>query len=319
MNVSLIGIVLTGIVIVVIAMVGHLIWSRGISTGLNFVVPMSRATGLRIVAAIAIVTFGIAGIAQVDGEEGWPFTWLAVIIVLVGLLLVWRQSIAVGHLVIGATTIDVALIGTLRITGYVGPEAPGPGFAVTFPLDPAERAALVAHADSLDWTDTAHATTDRQFMDSMVAGAPVPTDIVGEIKAPYNAHRRDRSDLVEGRIVWRIRIIRADSAATPYPGGYHTRADTGAKRLDLPPGTSYVWVDSLVMTDRFNGVARTFIIPANPADSVRLGPQMRYSYHKTGLSQNTGYWWNRAFARWTFQHGSGWSWGDCTSHGCCEM
>lgn len=324
MNFGLPAGILLGLVVLAVVTVAHLFWSKGISSAPLGYGLTTRRAGVRILFVTGTVVLVVAILSVVDGTEALAFVAMAVGIMAVGFWLHFKRNPYMGHLVIGATTIDVVLYTTFFITGYVGPEAGRPTFPVVFPLSNIDRDSLTRHANSLDWSDSAHAVMDVNFMDSVRNGVPVPTDIVGEIRAPARAHNRDMPDLSRGAgaIVWRIRIT--DIRGTPYPGGYHTADSAGTKRLDLPPGDSYVWVDNLAMLTSDSGTANAWIIPVNPLDSVRRGPPVTFHHHKSGFKARSSathpnYWWNRSLARWTFQHGAGWAWSDCTSHGCCSM
>lgn len=312
------------------------------------------------VIVFLVVTIGLAAFQGVlPGEEGFSIYVFAVVGTLaVGFIVhlfsrkatkPGLQQLA-GYFFYAATGIFFVFMTTLRHTHFLGPEAPRPSVTITDSIRPAQRAALILHAQTqLDWGDDTltHAVTDRQFLDSVAGNQPVPTDIVGEITPPRNAFRREASDLGPGKgaIVYRFRLYNVVTGLAYPSREYHSVAlDTASRRFGvarassaglasaavaqdtapprrkeiwLPPGESYMWIDSLVMNTPDSGTARSFIIPVDPQFPVRRGPPVKYYYHATGM-QRPGYWWNRSLAKWSFGHGSGWTWGNCTTHGCCE-
>lgn len=183
--------------------------------------------------------------------------------------------------------------------------------------DPAQRQIFLnfardnreIHLDSIT-----HGQSDRNILDTLgTRGLIVPAGGI---------HNLEFKDLGpgQGRIVWRISIT--GSRGYPY--------------LDVPAGASYVLIDSLVRRDsnhadvrkylmhareshgyqedtedtEIYGIARALIVPDNLADTVRQRTVL--------VKRHFGYWWNRPTARWAGP-GAHHGWGDCTTHGCCEM
>lgn len=168
--------------------------------------------------------------------------------------------------------------------GFLGSRTPAPPETITNPLDPAQRDAVLSYARGLTYADTVcdaftqhdprggyHGQCDRNLVDTVGTVAIVSPEV--------NIHRSRAGDLRRGRVQLRIdiRVTRPDLD----PQWIY-------KTLGVPPGVSYVWVDSL-STTAGGGTARAVVVPEDarfPAfeKTVRLYPGPR---------------WNLAVARWT--------------------
>ena len=141
--------------------------------------------------------------------------------------------------------------------------------AISPSMGASERAAFLEYAATLTYDLETHGVADREFLDTVVSGKAVPTDIVGTIVPASNSHKRTLADLSgSGGLHLRIDITTIDG--NPHPAGYSP--------LGLPPGTSYVWIDSLKMDTDSTGTGRALIIPADPSRAVVVRP-FWYTHH----------------------------------------
>jgi len=202
-----------------------------------------------------------------------------------------RGRLALGlHLVAAGT---LAWIAMESCFGLIGRRTPAPSAAVvtalaqdvTRPgaLTAADRSAVIAYANGLQFADSTHGHAppdkyhgqwDKNLLDTLGS--------IGLVAPEENIHRTWRRDLAwhRGRVQLRITIVSA-------PG--HPGSAVNQDGILLYPGITYVWVDSLDMTNGDSGTARALYIPV---DSTR--PIQRKLLHVL-----RGYPWNRAVARWT--------------------
>lgn len=189
----------------------------------------------------------------------------------------------------------IGWIGTALFWGFVGPRTPAPPAAVITSLmvsgdsarlaaiSASDRAMLIAYAESLSFADSAeshhppdkyHGQWDKNLLDTL--------GTVGLVQPEENIHRTWKRDLRwgAGRVQLKITIV----PSTHHPGTIV--ADDG---ILLFPGTTYVWVDSLMMTGRDSGTARALYIP----DNTTLPVQRKLLHVLRGNP------WNQAVARWT--------------------
>lgn len=199
--------------------------------------------------------------------------------------------------VLGATA-RIVLLGILAavalawvVAGFrtrvIGPGTPPPPPGLTDPTNPQQLTLAVQYGNSLSFDSVTHRAADERFLtildtvtiDTVIRGsrvefrplsAPRVRKLVGpraKIVPQTLAFRNDIGDISPGagRIVARIYVdptYQAPNGARGYPP------------LNLPPGLSYLWIDSLR-----GDSARVVIIPAGP-DGPQLGVRLgRVHYH----------------------------------------
>jgi hypothetical protein len=213
---------------------------------------------------------------------------------------------------------------------YVGDATPA--FQPNTSTDPtAQPGALFAFAETLTF-DTNHVAADEQWLEvqdtvKLVGGstlthpalqAAIRIDtlqpagdslqlrvwslgpqarILPEVNSKYN-RLRDLNGVGggRGRIVAKVWVDPAYRNGGGYP------------KLGLPPGTSYLWVDSLVSADT-GSIFRAFVI--TPTEARRVAG--------TSLHPDRNYWSTRSAAKWAF-HPNDPCWCEsCMSHGWCRV
>lgn len=189
-------------------------------------------------------------------------------------------------LVVGMGLVAVSCTKSIRAKveteiGVRGPHTPAAPPSITDPMNPAQRAAILAYARTLEFADPTHDSTeefhgqwDRALVDTLGDTAIVEPEV--------NIHRTDDAELQRGRIQMKIVVLVGRPGRTP---------QQIYDALGVPPGISYVWVDSLAMHSPTAGVARKVVIPADTSLEVRVKPVEVY--------RNPHVVWSRAVARWT--------------------
>lgn len=164
----------------------------------------------------------------------------------------------------------------------LGPHTPAPPASITEPTNRAQRGAILSFAaESLVFADPANDSThffhgqwDRALVDTLGDTAIVEPEV--------NIHRTDDAELVRGRIQMKIVLLVGRPGRTP---------QQIYDAVGVPPGISYVWVDSLHMDSRTEGKARKVVVPADTS----LETHTRWVH----VYRNPQSIWNRAVARWT--------------------
>ena len=145
----------------------------------------------------------------------------------------------------------------------IGRPTPKPG-TLTNPRDPAQRGAALAYGDSLQWAEDAthrfHGQFDRNLLDTLGTRGTVTPEI--------GMHRMRPEQLDSGRIQLRVNILPGAGYLAGYPAGRYGRLSPSGE-YRLPPGKSYVWVDSLTLYAPPHGdtigIAKIVVIPADTA------------------------------------------------------
>ena len=205
-------------------------------------------------------------------------------------------------LVPAIAAVGVGLLWTMLHFGLAGARTPAPPASISCTPDTSQRKAVLAYARTL------------QFAEYIDSTDVYPTDTLGEYQRgpdPYhghggkyhgqwdkdlvdtlgdvvilepevNIHRSRASDLRCGRIQMRMRLRVGQKGREPMQI---------YESLRVPPGVSYLWVDSLQLTNSDSGTARGVIFPVDPGLPARI--------EKVRVYRNGSTIWNRAVARWT--------------------
>ena len=120
----------------------------------------------------------------------------------------------------------------------LGPHTPAPPDSITDPTNRAQRGAILAFAaqrlvfadPANDSTHSFHGQWDRALVDTLGDTAIVEPEV--------NIHRTDDAELLQGRIQMKIVLLVGRPGRTP---------QQIYDAVGVPPGISYVWVDSLQM------------------------------------------------------------------------
>ncbi len=248
-----------------------------------------------ILATAAVVYAAGTAVSWVFSPVSSGVAWgvVAVVVVLIWAAIDRARPAGASLAVVLGTAAGIA--GAWVVVGWwtqaIGPGTPAAG-GVTDPTDPAQRAQVLAYADSLDFDSLTHRAADERFLtildtvrtDTVITGVGPRTTVslrpladslwrVRKLIGPWakivpesRAYRNDPDDIGvgRGRIVARVYVdpaFRAPNGADGYPP------------LNLPPGLSYLWIDSLGPRA---DTARVVIIPANPQLGVRVG-HVRYT------------------------------------------
>ena len=189
-------------------------------------------------------------------------------------------------LVVGMGLVVVSCAKSIRSKveteiGVRGPHTAAPPPSITDPVNPAQRGAILAYARTLEFADPTHDSTeeyngqwDRALVDTLGDTAIVEPEV--------NIHRTDDAELQRGLIQMKIVVLVGRPGRTP---------QQIYDALGVPPGISYVWVDSLVMHSPTTGIARKVVIPADTSLEVRV--------KRVEVYRNPHVVWSRAVARWT--------------------
>ena len=162
---------------------------------------------------------------------------------------------------------------------------PPPAVVPGLPIADTTRSAVVRYGRSLVYADTVcndmtqhgrgsqfHGQCDRGFVDTLGTEAIVTPEV--------HIHETGAADLRVGRIQMRIEILVHRSGRD---------AQTTYDELGVPPGVSYVWVDSLKFAGSDSAVARKVVFPVDSTLPIKI------SWVKVYRSK----YWNQAVARWT--------------------
>jgi len=195
----------------------------------------------------------------------------------------------------------IALVAAGSLVRYIGPGTDAPPDNITDPLTQSRE--VLAYAQSLTY-DSSHHAQDEQWLEVKPSrGAPVDS-ILGpraRINPESNSFRNGRGDLVgsgagKGRIVARIWV----------DPGY--RSGLGHRKLRLPAGISYLWIDSLAA--KGDGLPiRALIFPANGEPPTRI-PNAVYGVYKR-------MWASYPQGRWQYDPNDPCMCESCVSHGWC--
>jgi hypothetical protein len=186
--------------------------------------------------------------------------------------------------VIAASGGGVAWLLSGFVFGLLGGGTPAPIAAITNPLDPAQRSAVLSYARSLEFADTLctsttqhapesyHGQCDRNLVDTLGTVAIVSPEV--------HAHRTGAAALRRGRIQLRVEIQVSRLDVSP---------QQVYDEIGLYPGVSYLWVDSLAVRPGDSTTARAVIVPADG----------RFPISVRTIRVYPGETWNLAVARWT--------------------
>jgi hypothetical protein len=197
----------------------------------------------------------------------------------------------------------VALVATGATVRYIGPGTEPPPKDIRDPLTQAPE--VLAYAQRLIY-DSSHHAQDEQWLEVKPSrGAPLDS-ILGpraRISPERNSFRNGRSALVgigagKGRIVARIWV----------DPGYRNGA--GHPKLRLPPGTSYLWLDSLPSSG-YGVPMRALIFPEGGGPPVRI-PNAVYGLYKR-------MWASYPQGRWQYDPNDPCMCESCVSHGWCQV
>lgn len=186
-------------------------------------------------------------------------------------------------LVVGMGLVVVSCAKSIRAKveteiGVRGPHTPAPPPSITDPMNPAQRGAILAYARTLEFADSTkeqyHGQWDKVLVDTLGDMAMVEPE--------ENIHRTDDAELQRGLIQMRIEVLVGRPGRKPMDI-YNA--------LKVPPGISYVWVDSLYLDSAKVWHARAVVIPQD----TTLPPMPR----PVTVFRSPGVVWSRAVARWT--------------------
>lgn len=181
----------------------------------------------------------------------------------------------------GVTLTSLAVLLALGAAGWLSPSVdtfnrtPAPPDSITNPMDPAQRAAVVEYARTLTFAQENpheyqyHGQSDRNLLDTR--------GTIGTVTPEVNIHRTASEDLQRGRIQLRITVETLRDGMEAYDS------------LGVPPGVSYVWVDSRQVMGNDSGSARAVIIPIDTRFPVRA--------HRVEVHRGPDL--NQPVARWT--------------------
>ncbi len=239
--------------------------------------------------------------------------WATVILVIAALAIIWtipkldkwfdrsepRKGLRWlgGGLGVGLVAMTVA--GFLN--GYIGPGTDAPDG-----IDDVanQRQQALAYARGLTYAQD-HGSGDEQWLDVKDSVTRQIDPLLGPRARIYperNSHRNSRRDLAgmglrKGRVVARMEV-EADTR----------RGGIGYRKLRLPVGTSYLWIDNL--SGKGDSVAiRAFIISDSGVTPVSNAFYKRYPKH----------WSSHARAHWEFDPNDVCICEDCVSHGHCTV
>jgi hypothetical protein len=243
------------------------------------------------------VSVGVTVIVALLAARSWWWstlsTWLALTVLgvsIVLLLIAVRRAPPPGGIIgtVGRTALLAAGAGvalTWVVIGFrtqsIGSGTPPPPAGLVDPTNPQQLALAVQYGDSLDYDSVTHRAADERFLTILdtvrvdtvigprgtVAFRPLDPPRVRKLIGPRakivperRAYRNARGDLGprRGRIVARVWVDPAYQA----PNGARGYPPSG-----LPPGWSYLWIDSLGVR---GDTARVVIIPADPQQGVRV-------------------------------------------------
>ncbi len=169
---------------------------------------------------------------------------------------------------------------------------------------------LRAYASALDdrgyFESGVRGTKDKQWLDEPLEGSRSRTvpevRCLGTIWPEMHAHKNWGQDLRrvpgEGRITAKFKIEHCD--------GYEQG------RFTLPPGVSYLWVDSFQQPadSATQTTVRMALIPY-PEGEIQVHDSVKVCWHRD-------YGYEHAHARWLFDEDDARSWLTCVEYGCCE-
>jgi len=201
----------------------------------------------------------------------------------------------------------VALTVAGGFAGYIGEGTPPPPASITDPIAQSAEVLAYAQSQSLSY-DSSHHAMDEQWLEVSDSVTRQVDSLLGpraRIFPETNSHRNALSALMgvgagHGRIVAMIQV-EPDAR----------RQGIGYRKLRLPPGTSYLWIDSLSNLPAVGDSTpiRALIISAGGAIRVPNAFYRRY----------LGAWANYAQARWRFNPNDPCMCEGCSSHGWCDI
>lgn len=201
--------------------------------------------------------------------------------------------------------ISIATLLVVAAAGWLVPKAhnmpPAPAFKYD-PVNPESRDLLLAYARSLAYDSVTHGTADSTILtETDSSGRSITRSVAARVASQVNAHSNRLANLEgtgpgNGRIVARIWIDPTEGRGWP--------------ALQLPPGISYIWVDSLLSTSDTSGTARAIIISERERDQVRILPQRIEWLSSSWATMNF------PMARW-LTRGNGQCANVACTHGCC--
>jgi len=260
--------------------------------------PWPRTRTVVVIGILAVLTGSVIGVwwfSTVSTLLAWFALAVSAGALLVALLRVLAvaggRSIPFNSLLLAALSASGVTFGVAgQWSRGVGSGTPAPPFPIGDPsqVDGPQRARLLAHAESLTFDTVTHRAWDERILiDKDSSGS----NVIGpraKISPEQAAYLNSQADLRQrGRIVARVWVDPAYRAPR--------RGDTtGYGPLKLPPGVSYVWIDSLRVTGKGMGRARALIIPADPREPIRAD-SVRYTFRRRVWET-----YSRALWRWSF-------------------
>ena len=223
--------------------------------------------------------------STVDTWLAWVIAGLSAVLLLAAVFRAPPAGGGIGPvgrtaLLAAAAGIALAWVGMGFRTRSIGAGTPPPPAGLTNPTDPQQLALALQYGNSLDYDSVTHRAADERFL-TILDTVKVDT-VIGErgtvilrpldpprirkligprarIAPERRAYRNSLRDLGpgKGRIVARVWVdpaYRAPNGALGYPPS------------SLPPGLSYLWIDSLATGA---GTGRVVIIPADPEQRIR--------------------------------------------------
>lgn len=207
-------------------------------------------------------------------------------------------SYALSGAVAAVAILSVVVGFTRPFIGY-GVDEPPP--SITDVTDPRQFDSVLAYAHRVQYDSVTHGTADSALLTDTSRG--ILDTVTAWIAPARGANFNSYGDFGgvgrgRGRVVARIRV--------------NTGTSHGYPLLNLPPGVSYVWVDSLDVRDT-SGTFRALIIPDQPGRTVVRFPVSRDSRYIRSHHTFANY----PMARWVLHH-SGCTNVPCGQNGCCQ-
>jgi hypothetical protein len=239
-------------------------------------------------AALSLLVIVLVGVPAVRSIRAAPPSALTI------------ADIASG--VVGVSAfVSIVLALVLHLIGF-GTTPPPP--SITDVTKPAEFSAVLGYAKGVDYESNTHGTADSALLTDSIGGA---LHIVKAWIAPARGANFTLFKNLAGIGPGKGRVLARITVDT-------TGGGRGYPLLNLPSGTSYVWIDSLDLRPKDPKRAfRAFIIPDDPRGAVA-----RYSDTTTFIYLHTrGTFQNFPTARWLIHHSNCYN-AKC-GNGCCQV
>jgi hypothetical protein len=205
---------------------------------------------------------------------------------------------AVSGVIAGGTILSLGLALGWH---FIGTGTPAPPAFISDVTDPSQFDSVLAYSRRIEYDSRTHGTADSAFLTDTAGG--VRPGIKAWIAPAGGANFVSYRSLAgtgrgRGRVVARISV--------------DTSGGLGYPLLNLPAGVSYIWVDSLRISDT-TGTFRAFIIPDRAGGKVSRfpGPATFVYLRSPGTFANF------PMARWVLHHSFCFNTG--CSNGCCRV